>query len=541
MATVAENSLPVDAPGGIHPFTPRTPSGALPPDPVKLNGTPSPTRLGHIESVAVIGAGISGVSTAAHLLLAGLDVTVFERSGDVGGVWVFDPRRPLTPPFPHVTPPTWNSPYVTTPDSLTAEQASVHHASPGPAYEGLENNIGTAVMRSSLLQWAEGTGKVITAGQVKDYIEELARKYGVLDRVRFWTRVEAISKPLSESKWTVHTSRFFRDDNDAFHLEPQRWSFDAVVVASGHYDVPRVPDIRGLAAWKERYPDRITHSKSYRSPGPFRDSTVLIVGAGVSSYDIANQLDRVGAKSYQVSRDPTRANTAHQEGLAESCERIPEIEEFILNTPTNPEQDASLEEAATIPGSVVLKGGRELTGIHHVIVATGYITTYPFLGELERPEVAVGAADDEVVVTSDGYTLHNLHKDIFYIPDPTLAFIGMLYNTSTFSLFDFQARVLARIFKGEARLPSREEMARSHRARKAKHKAGEKFHSLALQDVAYAEEILEPVNKDLEEAGLPKMVAFDEKWHEGFAELKAFVASVRPDFDFGDQQVNGTK
>jgi cation diffusion facilitator CzcD-associated flavoprotein CzcO len=37
--------------------------------------------------VAVIGAGISGVVTAAHLKNEGLDVTVFERSSVAGGIW----------------------------------------------------------------------------------------------------------------------------------------------------------------------------------------------------------------------------------------------------------------------------------------------------------------------------------------------------------------------------------------------------------------------------------------------------------------------
>ena len=37
--------------------------------------------------VAVIGAGISGVVTGAHLEKACIDYTVFERSGAPGGVW----------------------------------------------------------------------------------------------------------------------------------------------------------------------------------------------------------------------------------------------------------------------------------------------------------------------------------------------------------------------------------------------------------------------------------------------------------------------
>lgn len=40
-----------------------------------------------IDRVAVIGAGISGVVSAAHLLTAGLQVTAFERNEKSGGIW----------------------------------------------------------------------------------------------------------------------------------------------------------------------------------------------------------------------------------------------------------------------------------------------------------------------------------------------------------------------------------------------------------------------------------------------------------------------
>lgn len=40
-----------------------------------------------IQRVAVIGAGISGVVSAAYLLAAGKEVMVLERSQAAGGVW----------------------------------------------------------------------------------------------------------------------------------------------------------------------------------------------------------------------------------------------------------------------------------------------------------------------------------------------------------------------------------------------------------------------------------------------------------------------
>jgi hypothetical protein len=55
-------------------------------------------------------------------------------------------------------------------------------------------------------------------------------------------------------------------------------------------------------------------------------------------------------------------------------------------------------------------------------------------------------ADEQVIITADCRTVHNLHEDIFYIPDPT------------FSLYDFQAQVLASVFAGRVRLPSKTAM-----------------------------------------------------------------------------------
>lgn len=40
-----------------------------------------------VRRVAVIGAGISGVLSAGHLIALGIEVTVFERNEAPGGVW----------------------------------------------------------------------------------------------------------------------------------------------------------------------------------------------------------------------------------------------------------------------------------------------------------------------------------------------------------------------------------------------------------------------------------------------------------------------
>lgn len=41
-----------------------------------------------VRSVAVIGAGVSGILATRYLREAGLDVTVFERNHQAGGIWL---------------------------------------------------------------------------------------------------------------------------------------------------------------------------------------------------------------------------------------------------------------------------------------------------------------------------------------------------------------------------------------------------------------------------------------------------------------------
>lgn len=51
-----------------------------------------PTRFlpkGKVRKVAVIGAGPSGIAAAKEAMAVGMEVTVFEQAGDIGGTWVF--------------------------------------------------------------------------------------------------------------------------------------------------------------------------------------------------------------------------------------------------------------------------------------------------------------------------------------------------------------------------------------------------------------------------------------------------------------------
>ena len=67
-----------------------------------MDSIPESFPLQKIHNVAIIGFGISGVASAIHLKDAGLNVTVYERSAQAGGIWyASNYNTPKTPQAPN--------------------------------------------------------------------------------------------------------------------------------------------------------------------------------------------------------------------------------------------------------------------------------------------------------------------------------------------------------------------------------------------------------------------------------------------------------
>lgn len=512
--------------------------------------------FGPDRSVAVIGAGISGVCAAAHLLKQGLRVTVFERSSVAGGVWHYDERVPADPPYPNNTPSQGDYrvsqrgefAYATPPpepgdddsdggsgggggvDIRGCENVAdieVLFAPPGPCYAGLKNNVPTGLMASALEPWPEGTESFVSQRVFEEYIQRLSRNHGVDAVTLFHTRVDEARKTADGTKWEIRSVRLEKSENGNARLTENVSYVDLLVVASGHYNTPRVPDIAGLRDWKAAYPARVTHSKQYRAPDRFRGQNVLVIGAGVSSLDICRELaDGVASRTYQSVRGGRFDIPASM--LPPGVVRVAEVERFVLRGGPYGDKE-QLRNAESVPGFVILKDGQILDDIHQVVLATGYITSYPFLPQLHSDTAAITAAGDGLVVTSDGAMAHNLHRDIFFINDPTLAFVGVPYYVATFSLFDFQAQAVARVFAGTARLPSREAMRREYERRVVEKGLGREFHSLWAPglEIAYVRELADWVNEYAREVGAEPMLPHSEEWKREYDEVKAKIKAIR--------------
>ena len=403
-------------------------------------------------------------------------------------------------------------------------------APPGPCYEGLHNNVSTHEMEMQCQTWKVGTEEFVSQSVIADYVQSAAAGNEIGGSLRLNTRVESVEKEDGEGGgWRVETSTL-----ENTPLGPQysheSFLFDAVVVANGHYHATNIPDIPGLKEWKEAFPDRIQHSKLYRRAANFQDRNVLIVGAGVSSTDIARELGGVAKTVYQSARGGPYDLPSHL--LPDNAARVAGIHSFEGLTSS---ESLSTPQTA-IPGTVVLTDGTRLCNIHHVILATGYHSSLPFLRSFHNDNVSSAEADDRALIT-DGLQTHNLHKDIFYIPDPTLAFIGIPFHTATFSFFEFQAVALAEALASRVSLPSEETMRSEYKERLQRKGAGRPFHSMRGQgqEIGYVKELVDWVNGELQANGEAEdgalMRGHSEKWFESYARrllrFEAFAGVTR--------------
>ena len=192
--------------------------------------------------------------------------------------------------------------------------------------------------------------------------------------------------------------------------------------------------------------------------------------------------------------------------IPENCHRVAEIESFRALYKTT---DGTTTTEGHLPGKVTLKDGTTLDDIDIVIVCTGYHFAYPFMPELHADSKSTNTDASKVLVTNGSCTL-NLHKDMFYIPDPTLAFVGISQFIATFSFFEYQAMFIAAAFSGKATLPSQQELRRIYEKRLAEKGDTRLMNGRQDEEVPYVDELVAQIN-----ASNPtrQVEGFSAKWH----------------------------
>ncbi|MDO9253288.1 MAG: NAD(P)/FAD-dependent oxidoreductase [Hydrogenophaga sp.] len=205
--------------------------------------TQNPQRT---PSVLVIGAGATGMLAVIRLREAGItNVTVIEKADRVGGTW-----RDNTYP------------------GVACDIPSHHYCysfEPAP--------------------WK---AQCATGAELKDYLEHVAKKYRVIERVRFGRTVTSCLWDDAGGRWTVDT-----DKGDHFVV-------DFVIAATGILHHPKMPDIPGL----DSFAGPAWHTARWRHDVDLQGQRIGVIGTGSTSHQVVPELVNAGHQVHVFQRTP---------------------------------------------------------------------------------------------------------------------------------------------------------------------------------------------------------------------------------------------
>jgi len=194
------------------------------------------------HDVVVIGAGQAGLAAGYHLAERGIEFVILEASPRVGDVW--------------------RNRY----DSLLLYSPARYNALPGHRFP-LGRNV------------------FPTGAQMGDYLEAYVAHHRL--PVRTAVRVDSLRAASDGSGGYVITAG------------PRTYGADHVIVATGAFQRPRVPEFAAQLDPQIRQ----LHSADYRNPGQLADGPVLVVGVSHSGADLAHEVAVAGHRTMLSGRD----------------------------------------------------------------------------------------------------------------------------------------------------------------------------------------------------------------------------------------------
>ncbi|MGJ8671275.1 MAG: flavin-containing monooxygenase, partial [Oceanococcus sp.] len=189
--------------------------------------SPNCSKSGKQPRIAIIGAGMSGIAAVVKLRKAGYsDLTVFEKTAEVGGTWREN------------------------------------------RYPGLSCDIPSYLYQFSFARNPNWTHRFSYGPEIQAYMKDTANKFKVTPLVRFNTSVDELR--YVAPVWQLTTS-----DGD---MEV----YDVVIAATGVLHHPSVPDIPGL----KDFQGETFHTARWNDNLDLKGKKVGIIGTGSTSAQI---------------------------------------------------------------------------------------------------------------------------------------------------------------------------------------------------------------------------------------------------------------
>lgn len=250
------------------------------------------------------------------------------------------------------------------------------------------------------------------ASGVLTYLKAFATHFDLWPHVRLNTDVQKVDRDATNLHWKVSLST------------SEVLDFDFVIVANGHYRVPRYPSVPGVDEWLKS--GKATHSAWYRRPYDI-GRVVLVVGAGPSGRDISEEM----RSAAQIVYHSVSGATPEDNGNLRMRGRVIQ---FL-------DDNKVMFEDGTVEGD-----------IDHCILATGYEITFKFLPEsiLKRafppsiPPLPSSAYNST-------FNVFPLMKHLFPLqsqyPPTSIAFPGLLYRVAPLPLIETQAYAIIKSWR----------------------------------------------------------------------------------------------
>ncbi|KAF0701219.1 Aste57867_8293 [Aphanomyces stellatus] len=354
--------------------------------------------------VAIIGAGAAGL--AALKVFQGVtdedDLVAFDSQHEVGGTWLY------------------------------SESSESWFAS--PVYTNLCTNLPPECMQFSTMPFPEETDQFPHHSVVHKYLVDFADMYNLRRFIRLNTTVEECT--FDNDVWSIQLS------NGMKHVA------DRLIVATGHFRTPHIP--------KEPIIDpsiHCIHSREYRRPNEYKNKTVVVVGGGTSALDIAREIAPLANRVILSMRN---AGTSSGD-LGEKFEHLTPIR-----------ADGSMADLTlygsirnTAPdGTVEFDDGTVIVNVDALLQCTGYNFDFPFFSRGDFGTQSTKLLDDNAAA------VYNLFREMIYIPNTTLAFLGVDHRIWPFPVFEYQAQLLSLYWTHQLHLPSVSDM-RYHEEKEA--------------------------------------------------------------------------
>lgn len=224
----------------------------LSPNPPEISGR----NLGR-PKIAIIGAGLTGVSAAAHCVGHGFDVQIFEADSKkhLGGIWS------VSLPIYYI----WTL-------KLKSEQ-KVNNTS------GLQ--IHSIMYRfHPSIKWS---GAYPNRHQIVSQITSLWKRYGLESKTKFDTRAEKVYQD-TQGRWIINN--------------PSEGRFDGIIAAVGTCGDPKMPHITG----QDQFQGKIYHSSDLTGRDA-KGKKMIIIGGGASAVEALEfAAEEEAEKIYILSR-----------------------------------------------------------------------------------------------------------------------------------------------------------------------------------------------------------------------------------------------